>query len=136
MTKIIVMVSVCTFAASIIESRSGLPLAPGLLLCYTAAFLVSYWIPPRPVIGYPHYVLRLALLILLVLAAFWWLPALLGRWTWKPLATGLPVFVLFLALPFLPALNPSHKKSPYWQWMLIALFFGILMGWTEGVLPA
>jgi hypothetical protein len=42
---------------------------------------------------------------------------------WSPLAYGVPSFVLFISMHWIPPLYPTRRKDALWKW--IAFSFGV-----------
>ena len=60
-------------------------------------------------------------------------PESLGGWLPRPLAYGLPAFVVLLIFAWAAPLKPDGfdtKKIPRWQWLLWAAVFAAFWGWA------
>ena len=104
----LLMVALAT-AIWIFLSLSGfVPHAEAILIGWTIGFLVGYWIPPRPYVGFaPWTAERLALISCFYLAVFK-IPLLLERFMSILFAYGIPV-VVFIAAYFVWTRHPKSS---------------------------
>ena len=92
--------------------------------------LLIYWIPPRPSISYPRYLL-FTLYLIASTFLFSWLIDMVSM-IWKPLIVALILFVFFSTLPLVAGrIMQSQKQEPFGKWilygLLTALGYGTLM---------
>src|SRR5215468_9271543 len=88
----IVGIIVCVLFANIAKDAGWLPYIPAFLLAMTVEFLVDYWIPPRPPLGFAVWTAKVVILTTYGLVGFWLLPHILSKFIWRPVAYGVPVF--------------------------------------------
>ena len=131
MWSLVLMVFVCTLTGKVLEKNFGIEYSTALFLSYAVYFMVSYWIPPKPAVSYWKWVLSTSFLIFLLWLAIYVLPEPLSRVIWRPLAYALPIFLLCMSIPWLPGTFARSKEEPFWQWLLLALAFGLLLGIPE-----
>ena len=125
----------CVIAANVFEKLGWLPYIVGFTLASAIALLIEYWIPPKPPVSFPVWGLKVITLIILILLGLWIIPIFLSRWLWPPLAYGLPTFILFASLYWMPPLYPIKRRDALWKWILLALGFALLMSFMGYYVP-
>ena len=120
----------CVIAANVLRDLGWLPYVAGFTIAYAVAMLVEYWIPPKPPISFPMWVVKIVSFLFLILLGMWLIPILLRRWVWTPLAFGVPTFILFLSLYWMPPLYPIKRRDALWKWLLFTIGFAIFYGWA------
>lgn len=86
-----------------------LPGAESVLVGWMVAFLVGYWIPPRPQTRFVPWMLRRFVLLLFLCLAVFLIPSLLRPAMPSPLAQGIPIAVFVAAV----TAWVRHRKSPF-----------------------
>jgi hypothetical protein len=86
-----------------------LPGAESILVGWMVAFLVGYWIPPRPQVRFIPWMLRRFVLLLFLCLAVFLIPSLLKPAMPSPLAYGIP-FVAFVGAVIAWV---RHRKRPF-----------------------
>ena len=91
-----------------LRKMTSLPWGEAFLVAWTVAFMVGYFIPPRPKMKYARWVIERALLYT---CSFWLFqaPELLKHWLTIPFAYGIPL-TLFLAGDLLGEAPPVFLK--------------------------
>src|SRR4030095_4994809 len=97
----------CVIAANIFKDLGWLPYIVGFSLASAVGLLIEYWIPPKPPVSFSVWLVKIIGLFVLILIGLWILPRFLSRWVWSPLAYGVPSFVLFISMHWIPPLYPT-----------------------------
>lgn len=126
-----VTVIVSTVAPNLLHDLEILQFPFGLIIAYTIALLVGYWIAPRPPYKYSQFALGVALYMLGALAGLWGIPKLLTQLVPVPLAYGLPTFVVVLVAYWAKPLYPvKQSQNRFWVWLLFSAGIAGLYGWA------
>jgi hypothetical protein len=128
--RIFATVAVATVVAQVFNDFGILGLPLSLISAYTIAFLITYWISPRPPFSYREYVVRIATYMSCAHAGLWAVPQLLNRIISKPFAYGLPVFALVLVSYWFEPFYPTSKQLRFGIWILLSIGVATVYGWT------
>ena len=101
------MVALATALWSFLSLTKLVPQAEAILLGWTIGFLVGYWIPPRPTIGFFRWAGERIVMLLVFYALVLKAPSFLARSLNAYVAYGI-AFMVFLAAYFLWT---RHRKS-------------------------
>lgn len=125
----------CVIAANVFKDLGWLPYIIGFLLASAVALVIEYWVPPKPPVSFPIWVLKILALFIPVLLGLWIIPKALSRWIWAPLAYGLPVLILFFSLYWMPPLYPIKRSDALWKWVLMSFGFALAFAWIGYYAP-
>ncbi len=73
-----------------------LPTAEAVLVAWSVAFAVGYWLPPRPTESYARWLLETLILVVAFYLAFFKIPVWLKQWMPSMLAYGTPILTFFV----------------------------------------
>jgi hypothetical protein len=118
----------CAIVANLFNDYGCLPFIVGYTLTFAIAIVIEYWIPPKPPVTFPIWVLKILSLSVPIPLALWLIPKLLSRWIWPPLAYGLPAFILTMANYWIPPLYPIKRDNALWKWVLFSIGFALIFG--------
>ena len=116
----------CVIAANAFQDLGWLPYIVGFTLASAIALIIEYWIPPKPPVSFPVWLAKIFAFFILIMLGLWIVPRFLSRWIWSPLAYGLPTFILFMSIYWMPPLYPIKRKDALWKWILLSLGFGLV----------
>ena len=72
-----------------------LPTAEAVLVAWSVAFAVEYWLLPRPSEGHARWMLERLIFVMAFYLAFFRIPAWLTQWIPSVLAYGVPILTFF-----------------------------------------
>ena len=124
--QILKIISALIFA-DVAQSYGWLPYFPAFILIYAVAYLIDYWIPPRPPENFFVWMVKVILLMGYMLLGVWLAPRLLSRWIWIPLAYGIPVLLLALSTYWIPPLYPVKREESFRKTMIWSIVFAVLI---------
>lgn len=119
-------------AAKAISGAGWMGLVSAYLLCFGAASLVEYWVPPRPPRSFLSYALKMAGILINLYVGLVALPESLRKSLPAPLAYGLPAFIVFLIFYWAPPIYPIGKKITFWKWLMISAAAAAWWAWVGG----
>lgn len=125
-TRAMLTTFLCVIAANVFDDLGWLPYIGGFGLAMAIALVIEYWIPPKPPVSFPIWLLRILTLIVSGLLGLWFIPKFLSGWIWPPLAYGLPTLILFLSLRWIPPLYPVKRREALWKWVLTSFGAALL----------
>jgi hypothetical protein len=125
----------CVIAAMVFEDLGWLPYIGGFSLASAFALVIEYWIPPKPPVSFPIWVLKILAFFIPILLGLWIIPKVLSRWIWAPLAYGLPTFILFISIYWMPPLYPIKRSDALWKWLLFSFGFALVFAWIGHYTP-
>lgn len=102
----LLMVALASVLWSVLSVTKILPQAEAILIGWTVGFLVGYWLPPRPIIGFVSWVSERIAMIGLFYALVLKTPPLVAPSLNAYVAHGI-AFALFLALCFAWTRHPK-----------------------------
>ena len=118
------------FGASILRDLKVLTFPDDYMVAYAVAFLIGYWLPPKPPHQFSHYAVRVLTIVSCLHAGLWAIPKMLDRVLWTPAAYGLPAFALFIAAYWMKPLLPTNaKQDKFWIHLMIAAAGAIGYAW-------
>ena len=120
-----------TLGANVLRHGEIVPFPYEYMVSYTVAFLIGYWIPPKPAQSFRHYAGRTLSIVSILHAGLWAAPQMLNRFLWTPLAYGLPAFALMIWAYWVKPLDPTNtKQNKFWVHLLIAAALAIVYTWV------
>ena len=121
----------CFILADMVSNAGWLPHALALMLAFIFAFTIDYWRHPRPSISFVRWSGKLMLLSVYLLCGLWVAPLILRKWLWPPIASGVPIFLLFLSMHWIPTLKGPKPKESMKEVLVVSSAFAFIIAFTE-----
>jgi hypothetical protein len=97
-------------------------------LVFSIAFLIDYWMGPRPTFSFGFLLTRMLAGLLLSIFSLWLGPKLLVPWLWSPFAYGLPILISVMLIFYLKPVASGQLRVPFWKSAIISTIAGIVFG--------
>jgi hypothetical protein len=123
-----------TFLAMVVsiafKELGVLPLPLNYIVGYGIVLLLGYWSAPKPPYSFRRHALSIGVLITFLHAGTWGIPNMLTGLIWRPVAYGLPCFVMALGLYWWTPPFEKRRDSKLWLWAVGSVLFAVFYGWS------
>lgn len=117
----------CIIFARVAEGAGWLPYIPAVLLAFAVAYLIDYWIPPKPPVSFPIWIGKVIIFVGCLFLGIWLIPALLSKLIWPPLAYAVPAFLVFLSMYWIPPLYPVKRDDSFRKTLILSAVFAVII---------
>jgi hypothetical protein len=124
--RIVVAVPLSILIATNLKG-TGMSEKVALVISASTIYLLAYWIPRKPQVGFLMYAAVTEYFIFGVVAAFWIVPPILNRRFSIFLSYELPVFTMLLSMYFWLRSLAGREKFSFVRWLFGAAFFATII---------
>ena len=116
----------CFVFAKVAKDAGGIPYPPAFVLGAGVVYSIDYWISPKPPVGFLVWLFKVWLFMAYLVFGIWLVPIMLSKVIWRPLAFGIPAFLVGLSLRWIPSIYPIKRDDSWMKTLLLSCGLAIV----------